>query len=300
MYFHHAETSKLRLKDLSKEVRQELIRRLEADEAAKEKFYQCFGLKMRDRYTLNDIIEDLFPDTTVNLLKKCFEALQLYDLAELLEKVRPRSLHPVLPPEQITQKLQRADDRPIRNLSKVAVLVVYDTFENNVGRDYAENIRAFFKDLNSRNDVVVIKSPHIQNMCTVERRIKEGERRKETGQLQEERMRHRLEVLSRQRESLEKEPRTQIGEDGDQTVGLPPDTEFYPYQQGQSLSKIKKEETRLKHELDIHMNIVAELKKQIESGIEEVKKLKKLKGETQRAVSTTMDKWIHNQGLLIS
>ena len=76
-----AESSKLCLKDLSNDITDELIERLQADEAALEKFYQFFGLKLGDRYPLKGRfplheIKTLFPDTTVNVLKECFEVLQ--------------------------------------------------------------------------------------------------------------------------------------------------------------------------------------------------------------------------------
>ena len=101
-----AESSKLCLKDLSDDVTREFIKKLQADEAALEKFYQFFGLKLGDRYPLKGRfplheIKTLFPDTTINVLKECFEVLQLYDLGEILEKVRPRSLRPAVSPEQI-------------------------------------------------------------------------------------------------------------------------------------------------------------------------------------------------------
>jgi len=50
-----AVSSKLCLKDLSDDVTDELIKRLQADGAAFEKFYQFFGLKMGVRYPLKGI-----------------------------------------------------------------------------------------------------------------------------------------------------------------------------------------------------------------------------------------------------
>ncbi|KAJ7377988.1 hypothetical protein OS493_025304 [Desmophyllum pertusum] len=93
-------------------------------------------------------------------ISECFEALQLYDFAELLEKVRPRSLRPALSPEQIEQ-LRGSSDRPTKYHSNVAVLVVKQIVGglDNVESDNAEKIEAFFKDLNSRNEVTIIASP---------------------------------------------------------------------------------------------------------------------------------------------
>lgn len=157
------ESSKLCLKDLSDDVTHELIEMLQADEVALEKFYQFFGLKLGDRYPLKGRfllheIKKLFPDTAVNVLKECFEVLRLYDLVEILEKVKPRSLRPVVSQEQI-EKLRRTDDRPTKYHSNVAVLVVDSTVEGDIlEREDARKIETCFKDLNSRNGVAIISS----------------------------------------------------------------------------------------------------------------------------------------------
>jgi len=155
-----AVSSKLCLKDLSDDVTHKLIQRLQADEAALEKFYQFFGLKMGVQYPLKGRfllkeIKKMFPDTTVSVLKECFEVLRLYDLVEILEKVKPRSLRPAVSPEQI-EKLRRADERPTKYHSDVAVLVVNYTVGQEDIRENAEKIETFFKDLNSRNEVTII------------------------------------------------------------------------------------------------------------------------------------------------
>ena len=151
------------MKDLSDDVTDELILRLQADEAVLEKFYQFFGLKLGDRYPfegrfpLQDI-KKLFPDTTVSMLKECFEVLRLHDLTELMEKVKPRSLRPAVSPEQI-EKLRRADNRPTKYHSDVAVLVVDFTVEGDIlETEDARKIETCFKDLNSRNEVAIISS----------------------------------------------------------------------------------------------------------------------------------------------
>ena len=56
-------------------------------------------------------VKDLFPDTPVKMLKDVFEALQLYDLAEFLEKAtKPRALRPVISLKEI-EKLPSANNR---------------------------------------------------------------------------------------------------------------------------------------------------------------------------------------------
>lgn len=295
----HAETSKLCLKDLSSDVTQELITRLEADEAAKEKFFRFFGLKMRSRnslarnvadgLTLTALtdIEQLFPDTPVNVLKDCFEALRLYDFFEFLEKVRPRSLRPALSSEQV-EKLRAADDRPTKYHSNVAVLVINHSFkEVNVVKDYAEKIEAFFKNLNSHNEVAMIASPSSPETREILWEVTQKKRKEEYIKVYQETIRQQLEIeLPRERERLEKE--IDIEEEGKPRVG------FTERGHGQSLSEIKREELELRRELDIRMERGAKLREQIEREIEKIKELEK---ETEKAISTAMDKWIYYQGV---
>ena len=291
------------MKDLSKDVTQELIQRLGADKAAREKFYRFFGLKIQDQYPLMNDIEQLFPDTTVSVLKECFEALQLCDLAELLEKVRPRSLRPTLSPEQ-KEKLREDDDRPLKYHNNVAVLVVNNSVGMDIAaRDSAEKIEAFFKDLNARNEVAIIPSSGSQEMdklCElhedlwgIQQKIREMEY---LNWLDAEGKRRQLEALQRHRVRLEQKLGTQIEEEDGQKVELPSDI-VYPSRLRQSLNEIKQQESRLKHELDIYKDMVAKLREQEERNIEKVKELNR---ETQKAVSTAFDKWIHKQGWLVS
>ena len=85
------------------------------------------------------------------MLKEIFEALKLYDLVELLERVtKPRTLHPALSLKEI-ETLQDASNRPTKFYSKAEVLIIQND-ENVVGNN-AEKIGTFFKALNSRTQV---------------------------------------------------------------------------------------------------------------------------------------------------
>ena len=100
----------------------------------------------------------MFPDTPVKLLKEVFEALQLYDLIDLLEEGKPRatrSLRPALRLQEI-EKLRNPDDRPISYHSSVAVLII----------DFAETcdtegIEKFFKGLNTKSEVTVMRCRNV-------------------------------------------------------------------------------------------------------------------------------------------
>ena len=100
----------------------------------------------------------MFPNTPVKLLKEVFEALQLYDLIDLLEEGKPRatrSLRPALRLQEI-EKLRNPDDRPISYHSSVAVLII----------DFAETcdtegIEKFFKGLNTKSEVTVMRCRNV-------------------------------------------------------------------------------------------------------------------------------------------
>ena len=127
------EADRLCLKDLSQLVTSELNQRLKADANAMEKVSRFSGLK-GDPFSFSFLpIERFFPDTTVSVLKECFEVLQLKDLAEILAKVKPRALCPALSSEQV-EKLQLGD-RHTKNYSNMAVVVVNVSSEKDTAKN---------------------------------------------------------------------------------------------------------------------------------------------------------------------
>ena len=152
---------KLCLGDLSEEVFRKLEIRLENDQTAVKQIFQSFGIErslfsfLASKFSR---ILSMFPDTPVKLLKEVFEALQLYDLIDLLEEGKPlatRSLPPVLRLQEI-EKLRNPDDRPISYHSSVAVLII-DFAET---RD-TEGIEKFFKGLNAKSEVTVMRCRNV-------------------------------------------------------------------------------------------------------------------------------------------
>ena len=88
------------------------------------------------------------------MLKEVFEALKLYDLVELLERVtKPRTLYPALSLKEI-ENLQDASNRPTKFYSKAKVLIIHND-EGIVGNN-AEKIGTFFKALNSQTQVTTL------------------------------------------------------------------------------------------------------------------------------------------------
>ena len=152
---------KLCLKDINDEVIRKLDRRLIYDQTAAEQISQSFGIERSLIYSRTirfKVILYMFPDTPVKLLKEVFEALQLYDLIDLLEEGKPRatrSLRPALRLQEI-EKLRNPDDRPISYHSSVAVLII----------DFAETcdtegIKKFFKGLNTKSEVTVMRCRNV-------------------------------------------------------------------------------------------------------------------------------------------
>lgn len=143
------------LKDLSKKVTTELKCRLEKDPPALKWFYESFGLSAT--YTVSYILEnisELFPDTPLKLLKDVFQALELHDLVEILEKLKPRTLRPTLPLHEI-KKMSNASNRPTRYYNQVAVLII----DTGTGRGHSKTgirIGSFFKKFNSRSRVSTV------------------------------------------------------------------------------------------------------------------------------------------------
>ena len=131
----------------------ELTSRLSSDPTALDRFYRSFGLDSTKFYSRRGqwSITEFFPDTPIKMLKEVFEALKLYDLVELLERVtKPRTLHPALSLKEI-ETLQDASDRPTKFYSKAEVLIIQNG--ENVAGNNAEKIGTFFSALNSQTQV---------------------------------------------------------------------------------------------------------------------------------------------------
>ena len=104
----------------------ELTSRLSSDPTALDRFYRSLGLDSTKIYSRRGqwSITEFFPDNPIKMLKEVFEALKLYDLVELLERVtKPRTLHPALSLKEI-ETLQDASDHPTKFYSKAEVLII--------------------------------------------------------------------------------------------------------------------------------------------------------------------------------
>ena len=145
---------------------EELTFRLNRNKDIKNQFYRSFGLHPDLPYDEPTNIRNIFPDTPVKMLKEVFEALQLFDFAELLEKAtKPRTLRPALPLKEI-EKLSNVSNRPTKVYSKAEVLIIElcegpQTAADN-DRNDAERVGSFFKALNSMNEITTLTSNHLK------------------------------------------------------------------------------------------------------------------------------------------
>jgi len=152
--FFSGDTHTVLFKDLSKEVISEMGNRIKADRHTTRRILQSFEIPDHFLRKFGDIFH-LFPDTPVKLLRDVCEALQLYDLVELLEKPTPhvtKSLRPVFTLDEV-RKLGKIDARPISHHSRAAVLI----FANSEDNSNVKSCESFFKSLNNKSEVTIVQ-----------------------------------------------------------------------------------------------------------------------------------------------
>ncbi|CAH3148387.1 unnamed protein product [Pocillopora meandrina] len=151
------DSSTICVKDLGEESINEVDRKLSVDKVGLDRVFRFFGLKVDFRPSshvscMRQIAHN-FPNTPADLMRQCFEALQMYDLVDLLEKaVKTISLRPVLSSGEV--ETLRTGNLPTKSHNNVVVLVVNESAD----KDLNQKIEGFFKELNSQNDVTVIGS----------------------------------------------------------------------------------------------------------------------------------------------
>ena len=278
-------TYKLCLKDLSEAMIMEVRERFEADLAAKKWFHQSFGLdsSKRSPNVLRNIGE-LFPDTPVKMLKEVCEALKLYDLAELLERAKPRTLRPAIPLKEI-EKLPNARNRPTTFYSKTAVLII--DHSTDAANDNAERIGSFFKVVNSRSEVTAVTlSRPLMEISEVLRGLRVTWKFFELGfaESEEKVLKSRLENVQKEIKCYKK---SYTHEDLVSRFELE--------------EKLIEQESALQKELGEQMERRKNWKKERKSKIEKLikqkeDKLQKEMEKLQLTISPAMDKWINNEG----
>ena len=237
-------------------------RKLSADRVGLERVFRFFGLKVDFRpsshFPSMRQIAHSFPNTPVDLMRQCFEALQMYDLVDLLEKaVKTSSLRPVLSLGEV--ETLRTGNIPTKSHNNVVVLVVNDSAD----KDLNQKIEVFFKELNSQNDVTVIGSSRSE------------EKLKELNDLKCKQMHLKRKQMHLKRKQMHLKRVSK-------TVNLP----LTAIKRGwdDELIELEFKIVRLGKEMEMNKPLVEELLKENE--------------ETKKIITSTMDNWIQNQGWL--
>ena len=141
---------------MNEKVISEIRERLKRDGDVFKRVLQSFGITKNTLPLRNfSSIFQLFPDTPVTMLKDVFEALQLYDLLELLEiksAIKPHSSLQLANTLDEIKKLNGVADLPTTYHSCGAVLIITD--DENVSS--ASAIKTLFTDLDNKSDVTEI------------------------------------------------------------------------------------------------------------------------------------------------
>ena len=273
----------------------ELNQRLEADATAIEKVSRFFGFK-GDPFSFPFLpMEDFFPDTPVSVLKECFEALRLHDLAEILAKVKPRALCPALSPDQV-EKLQLGDRRT-KNYSKMAVVVVDVSSE----KDTAKMIETFFKDLNPKNEVGVIPFTNLEKKYLVRENIERTKHLEMFVVAKEKEIRYCLEIqLPKLKKKIEGEGQEKSRSPEEESVrkegGSPWNYSHHSRLRLKSLKNLKEEELFLRKQLETKLEQITKLREEIKRETELIEDIEREISDAESTLLNVMDKWIQDQG----
>ena len=150
------------MRHLRPELANELKRRIDADTVTAGRICQSFGITGE---VTADAIFKSFSDFPLYLLRDIFEALELLDLVELLDKeMKPstsRSRRSFLMLNEI-RKLTNTDSHPVTFHSKAAVLIVTTEEHNPIDIEAVQ----FFKDLNLDSTVSISVHPDYKTLQT--------------------------------------------------------------------------------------------------------------------------------------
>ena len=266
-----------------------MARRLRNDLTALRQFCKAFGLDL-EKLNPNRLqgISELFPDTPIKLLRDVFEELQLHDLVEFLEKVKPRTLRPSVPLKEM-RKFLNATERPTKFYSKAEVLIIAYTDKTDSVDACFENIGSFFEGLHSESQITEVT---VNVAGQLDKDLNSFRSRKET---EEANYRNAKNTEATTKELLEKKlPRSLYGSSRRAKIPDAINTNK------QLLMQFFKEEPGMK----LKLQRVIEYREQLNLNIEKIEeKIKQkedelqgeLEGEKKKfemAVSGVMDKWI--------
>ena len=289
-------TSSLCLKDLSKAVTGELTGRLTSEPAVFQRFLQLFGLDPAKNLDPEKLCE-FFPHTPVRLLRDVFKELELFDLVDLLDKVKWRTLRPALPLKEM-RKLLITNKRPTKFYGKAEVLIIECSHSVAVDDIDVERIGSFLKDLNSQSQVTKVTAKVPEELSHEALNLSRLQKKMEGDE--DQRAKEKETML---KELLEKKlPQSWYRRKRKMPPAINTDKQL--------LTTFYKEEPAMKKSLEELTKERERRKLKIELIDEEIKQQRKLQGELQAekeklqmAVSTVMDKWIdqaHDEGEFIN
>ena len=232
-------------------------------------------------------IAELFPDTPVKLLKDIFWELQLYDLAEMLEKVKSRALRPSLPLKEM-RKLLNASERPSKFYNKAEVLIIEYSDGNAVEDAYpdVERIGCFFQALNSQSQITRLTVKVAGQTANELIALRESKKTKDT-----------LDLMARAKEAFLKEHlEKQLPKSHYKVMSIVAAPRFTEeersvFQEGRpAMKKLLEKVTEEREQRKLELEKTVE---KIQQKLEEMKRHHQgEKEKLQVAVSTVMDKWI--------
>ena len=276
MFFYLEPSYKLQLKDLSEKVIVELKWRLENDPAAKKWFYESFGLTPTLSIVFEDI-DELFPDTPAKLLKDVFEALELYDLVDLMEKAKPRTLRPAFPLREIRKTLN-ASRRPTRFYSKAAVLII-DGAEAHPADSKVQNIGSFFQGFDSQSRVTTASLTSLIRACAVVKEWRVIESNFEAGRAQDTEKRLKAELQALQQEIMFLKQFYNCDEEMLRRSNMKEWEKIFTLRKHMEIRNMKKKDRKLRI-----ANIIGQKTQQLQMESEKFK--------------MTLDKWVPSEGRL--
>ena len=268
------------LKDISAGLVDELIARLQIDLVSRNKFYKSFGLDHHDTRSRRQIksmvnIKELFPDTPINLLKDVCRALQLYDLVEICEKAKPRTLRPALPLKEMA-KLLDDSNRPTTVYRKANVLIVDN--EKNVA-DTIEKITNLFENICPGSEICSVATTY--SMTPTVHYLKE-----ERASLEYEIRHHNMDILDDFGQTRSRElERLLIGSDVDEDTVITGDAPLLALPRGYEEFLESRKKALLKRKNNIENRIKTE-DGNLHSEIEKIK----------AKVSPVCEKWRQQRG----
>lgn len=289
------------MKDVSERLVKELTIRLQSDPVSLVQFCRSFGIDHKEM-AYSRVLENmsrLFPDTPVKMLTDVTKVLQMYDLVDLLEKAKPRTLRPALPLTEMGQLLN-PNNRETTFYSKVAVLIL-DTEGTRPAHSVVEKINNFFMGVSSESEIARVSAG--LELLSRENDLKEKEERYRymENKLSE---RHKKEIemeLEEMKQECQFYREIEEKEDVHKKKEVGSDTAFrqgpFAWERLHLLQKERELKTELTTFAEERKKWIEEEKQTMKDEIEKIKRDVEIKIKNLAAdADQVLDKWIQQKG----